>query len=195
MRLSPIVLLALLAGGCSNVHFPYVINVQQGNVVTPDMVAKLKPGMSRSQVRFILGTPLTEDLFRTDRWDYVYEFHKAGVLTEKRRVSLFFKGDSLERMEEVGMGADTASAALLQAAPPAQSGAGEQTPTGAETTVVPPLETPGTQQAPAPGKADKTEKATPLQLTPSTTLPQPATPTFPAESAAPAESSAPAQGQ
>ncbi len=191
MRLSPIVLLALLAGGCSNVHFPYVINVQQGNVVTPEMVAKLKPGMSRSQVRFILGTPLTVDLFRADRWDYVYEFHKAGVLTEKRRVSVFFKGDSLERVEEAGMGRDTAPATLLQAAPPAQPAA-EQTPTGAETTVVPPLGTPGTQQAPAPGKADKTKKTAPLQLTPSTTLPQPAAPTFPAE---PADSGAPPQGR
>ena len=189
MRLSPIVLLALLAGGCSNVHFPYVINVQQGNVVTPEMVAKLKPGMSRSQVRFVLGTPLTEDLFRADRWDYVYEFHKAGALTEKRRVSVFFKGDSLERVEEIGMGPDTAPATLLQAAPPARPAAAGQTPAGAETTVVPPLGIPGTQAAPAPGKTDKTA---PLRLTPATTLPQPATPNFPT---APAENNAPAQGQ
>lgn len=192
MRLSPIVLLALLAGGCSNVHFPYVINVQQGNAVTPDMVGKLKPGMSRSQVRFILGTPLTVDLFRADRWDYVYEFHKAGFLTEKRRVSVFFKGDSLKGVEEVGMGPNSAPATLLRAAPPAQPATTEQTPARAETTVVPPMGTPKAEAPPAPGKK---ENAAPLQLRPSTTLPQPATPTFPADSAAPAEGNAPAQGQ
>lgn len=189
MRLSPIVLLAVLAGGCTNVHFPYVINVQQGNVVTPEMVAKLKPGMSRAQVRFILGTPLTSDLFRTDRWDYVYEFHKAGVLKEKRRVSVFFKGDSLERVEEVGMSKDTAPASLSQSAAPAPPAAEQAPPTGAETTVVPPLGTPGSEPAPATAKP---ESSAPLQLTPSTTLPQSTTPTFPA---APADGSAPTQGQ
>lgn len=175
MRLSPIVFLALFAGGCANVHFPYVINVQQGNAVTPEMVAKLKPGMSRSQVRFILGTPLTVDLFRADRWDYMYEFHKAGVLTEKRRVSVFFKGDALERVEQVGMGKEAEPISPQQTASPPRPAATQAAPGGVATTVVAPMGAPNDEQAPAPAK----ENSTPLQLTPATTLNAPAPPSFP----------------
>lgn len=75
------------------------MNVQQGNALDPENVARLKPGLSRSQVRFLLGTPLLVDAFRTDRWDYVYLFYEAGTLTERKRVSLFFEGDTLARVE------------------------------------------------------------------------------------------------
>ncbi len=189
MRLSPIVLLALLAGGCANVHFPYVINVQQGNAVTPDMVAKLKPGMTRSQVRFILGTPLTVDMFRSNRWDYAYEFHQAGTLAKKRRVTVFFKGDALARVEEVDMGQDTAPANLLQSPPSTPSAAAGGAPAAAETSVVAPLGAPSPEKTPAP--AAMGSSAAPLQLTPATTLPAPATPAFPTEPAAPDSATAP----
>ena len=53
---------------------PYRIDVRQGNYVTQDMVAQLKPGMTREQVRFVLGTPLVADVFHSDRWDYIYRF-------------------------------------------------------------------------------------------------------------------------
>jgi outer membrane protein assembly factor BamE len=102
MRLSLFILSAVLAG-CSNVPMlplkPYRIDVQQGNYVTQDMVAKLRPGMTRSQVRFALGTPLVVDPFRTDRWDYFYMLHKAGELAERRVVTVVFKGDELLRIE------------------------------------------------------------------------------------------------
>lgn len=78
---------------------PYRIDIQQGNYVTQDMVAKLKPGMTRSQVRFALGTPLIVDPFRNDRWDYFYMMHRAGVLTEQRVVTAIFRGDELLRIE------------------------------------------------------------------------------------------------
>ncbi len=78
---------------------PYKIDIQQGNYVTQDMVAKLKPGMTRSQVRFALGTPLIVDPFRNDRWDYFYMMHKAGELTEQRVVTAIFRGDELLRIE------------------------------------------------------------------------------------------------
>ena len=63
----------LLLQGCGNIPIlpflkPYKIDIQQGNYVTQDMIAKLQPGMSRSQVRFALGTPLIVDPFRTDDW-------------------------------------------------------------------------------------------------------------------------------
>ena len=51
---------------------PYRIEIQQGNYVSQDMVAQLKPGMTKEQVRFVLGTPLVTDIFHADRWDYVY---------------------------------------------------------------------------------------------------------------------------
>jgi outer membrane protein assembly factor BamE len=98
---------ALLAGGCSQVSqlpaipalTPYRMDVQQGNVVTQEMVEKLRPGMTPSQVRFILGTPLVVDAFHKDRWDYVYRFSKRGTLQESRRIVIVFQDDKLARIE------------------------------------------------------------------------------------------------
>jgi outer membrane protein assembly factor BamE len=95
--------MALMLAGCSATSLvplkPYKIDIQQGNYVTQDMVAKLKPGMTRSQVRFALGTPLIIDPFRNDRWDYFYMMHKAGELTEQRVVTIVFSGNELLRIE------------------------------------------------------------------------------------------------
>lgn len=94
------VLFLSLAAGCSGGKIgPYRIDVQQGNALDQENVARLKPGLSRSQVRFLLGTPLVVDPFRTDRWDYVYQYRKAGALTEQKRITLFFDGDTLARIE------------------------------------------------------------------------------------------------
>ncbi|MCC6534863.1 MAG: outer membrane protein assembly factor BamE [Burkholderiales bacterium] len=78
---------------------PYRIDIQQGNVVTQDMVAKLKPGMTRQQVRYVLGTPPIVDAFHQDRWDYVYYLSKGGRVHEHRRLILLFEGDTLKRIE------------------------------------------------------------------------------------------------
>ena len=78
---------------------PHKIDIQQGNYVTQDMADKLKPGMTRAQVRFVLGTPLVVDPFRTDRWDYVYLYKKGGEVTEQRRFAVIFKDDKLVRLE------------------------------------------------------------------------------------------------
>jgi len=99
-----IILLMLLLAGCSGVPTlpgitPYKMDIQQGNYVTQQMVAKLKPGMTRPQVRFILGTPLIVDMFRTNRWDYVYIFEKRGRLTEQRKITVIFEDDKLARVE------------------------------------------------------------------------------------------------
>lgn len=93
---------ALALSACSYVPrivTEYRIDVQQGNVVDQEMVAQLKPGQTRDQVRFILGSPLLTDVFHTDRWDYLYSFQngRTGVL-EKRRLTVFFnKEGRLER--------------------------------------------------------------------------------------------------
>jgi len=74
----------------------YKIDVQQGNVLTQDMVAQLKPGQSREQVRFILGSPLIADIFHRDRWDYVYRFREGrSGQVQSRKFSVFFDGNGL----------------------------------------------------------------------------------------------------
>ncbi|MCL1825422.1 MAG: outer membrane protein assembly factor BamE [Betaproteobacteria bacterium] len=79
---------------------PYSIDVRQGNHIDEAMLAQLKPGMTREQVRFVLGSPLVIDVFHSDRWDYVYRF-KSGRTgkTEQRAVSVFFANDKLDRVE------------------------------------------------------------------------------------------------
>jgi len=78
---------------------PYKIDIQQGNVVSQAMVAKLKAGMTRAQVRFALGSPLIVDPFRTDRWDYVYLYQKQGKEAERRRITIIFEEDKLLRID------------------------------------------------------------------------------------------------
>lgn len=69
----------------------YRIDVQQGNVLTQEMVSQLRPGLSRDQVRFILGTPMLVDMFHSDRWDYVYRLQKGKTGdVETRKFSVFF---------------------------------------------------------------------------------------------------------
>ena len=96
-----ILLAALLVTGCSGKTLlaPYKMDIQQGNVVTHEMLARVQPGMTRSQVRFALGTPLVVDPFRQDRWDYVYLYMKQGVVTERRRIIVVFKDDKLVGFE------------------------------------------------------------------------------------------------
>ena len=75
--------------GCS---FPGVhkIDIQQGNVITQDMIDQLRPGMTTRQVRFIMGTPLITDTFHSDRWDYLYSIQTAGGTRRQERISLMF---------------------------------------------------------------------------------------------------------
>lgn len=96
-RLFAAVLASLLLGACSSVPrivTEYRIDVQQGNVLTQDMVSQLRPGLTRDQVRFVLGTPLLVDMFHADRWDYVYRLQKGRTgEVELRRFSVFFDGE------------------------------------------------------------------------------------------------------
>jgi outer membrane protein assembly factor BamE len=115
--------LLLLLAGCSATGIPGItphrIDIQQGNYVTQDMVAKLKPGMTRSQVRFAMGTPLIVDPFHSDRWDYVYVLQKQGRVAEHRRIVVVFKDDQLARIEgDVTPGKDASGAAPAAAAAP-----------------------------------------------------------------------------
>jgi outer membrane protein assembly factor BamE len=78
---------------------PYKIDIQQGNVVTPEAIEKLKVGMTRSQVGFILGTPLLADVFHGNRWDYVYYLRKGGRVGEERKVRLLFEDSKLKQID------------------------------------------------------------------------------------------------
>jgi outer membrane protein assembly factor BamE len=105
LRLIPFVL-ALTA--CTSVNVPlspYRIDVQQGNALGQEAVDKLKVGMTRSQVRFLLGTPMLVDPFHGSRWDYVYTYRASGKLTEEKRLTLVFNGDILASIEGEGVAA------------------------------------------------------------------------------------------
>lgn len=113
-------LAASLISGCSfdsvvGVVNPYRIDVRQGNHVDQDMVAQLKRGMTREQVRFVLGSPLVVDLFRKDRWDYVYRYVPGSRQAEQRVISVYFVDDRLDRVEgDVQAASDAAPSAPVE---------------------------------------------------------------------------------
>ncbi len=78
---------------------PYRVEIIQGNFVSREQVEALKPGMSRQQVREVLGTPLVTSLFHADRWDYVFTMRRAGVDAQQRKLAVFFKGEVFERAD------------------------------------------------------------------------------------------------
>lgn len=110
-----IALTGLLASGCSTpppIVNAYKIDIQQGNVLNQDMVAQLKPGQTRDQVRYVLGTPLLTDVFHQQRWDYVYRFQKGATgEVQTRRFSVFFDANGL--LERVQGDVDEASVTEL----------------------------------------------------------------------------------
>lgn len=103
MRIFLICLLSisLFSTGCSWIKFPGVhkVDIQQGNIVDQEMIDKLRPGMTKSQVRFVLGTPLVVDTFNQSRWDYFYSRVKSNGEKSQEQVTIFFDADDkLERM-------------------------------------------------------------------------------------------------
>ena len=92
----------------------YKIDIQQGNVLTQEMVAQLKPGQTRDQVRFLLGTPMVADIFHQQRWDYVYRYQSGRTGdVESRRFAVFFDADG--RLERVSGDAAVADVGELNA--------------------------------------------------------------------------------
>jgi outer membrane protein assembly factor BamE len=104
---------SLLVTGCSTVKdvsdaIPEALNrlplihrpdIQQGNVVSQETINKLKPGMSKSQVNYLLGTPMLVDVFHQDRWDYLYSMKVGNKEVTQERVALFFEDDRLIKIE------------------------------------------------------------------------------------------------
>jgi len=108
IRFATVAALALALSGCETwrTYMPdirqfgvYRLDINQGNFVTQDMVDKLKPGLSRPQVRQTLGTPLLTSAFHDARWDYVYQYWRNGRRVEHRQFTVFFVNDQLARWE------------------------------------------------------------------------------------------------
>ncbi|MEQ1813090.1 MAG: outer membrane protein assembly factor BamE [Candidatus Nitrotoga sp.] len=105
-----LIFVALLLSACGNTSTPrlpsftpHKMDIRQGNLITPAMREKLKPGMSRTQVRSILGTPLINDAMHQSRWDYVYRLEKNYKLVDQQHLILLFDNDRLKQIDDSGM--------------------------------------------------------------------------------------------
>jgi outer membrane protein assembly factor BamE len=124
---------------------PYRIEIQQGNFISQEMVSQLKLGMSKDQVRFVLGTPLITDSFHADRWDYVFRRQRVNsTVLEHRKITVFFEDGKLSRIEGDVVPAAQADADGVKAA---------------ETRPVLPPDMPDTHAVQAAGGAAKPESA------------------------------------
>lgn len=124
LALIAVLLTTLLSSGCV-----YRMTVQQGNFLDARQVVQVKEGMTRAQVRFLLGTPMLPDAFDRDRWDYLY-YLKVGRLqkAEEQRLTIYFTDDKVSRIENVGA--------------PTEVPATERAATDATTSATPPTATP-----------------------------------------------------
>jgi outer membrane protein assembly factor BamE len=102
-----IVLVSVLLASCSNfssylpTFTPYKVEIRQGNLITQEMRAKIKVGMSQSQVKAALGAPLISDPYHANRWDYFYSLEQQGESVGRQRLTLYFDKDVLKRIDDV----------------------------------------------------------------------------------------------
>lgn len=94
-----VLLSALSISACSipRLQFPgvYKVDIQQGNIITQEMIDQLRPGMTKRQVIFVMGTPLVRDPFDQDRWDYIYSYQPGGGIRGQEGVTMHFENDLL----------------------------------------------------------------------------------------------------
>jgi outer membrane protein assembly factor BamE len=116
---------AVALAGCNYVPqiTPYRMEIQQGNFLTQEMAAQLKPGMTKDQVRFVLGTPLLIDPFHANRWDYVFSrMRENSRELEQRRITVYFdNGGTLQRVEGDVVAAAAAKPSANSAKPLAEA--------------------------------------------------------------------------
>jgi outer membrane protein assembly factor BamE len=114
--------IAGILGGCSAVSqdgsllgivTPYRIDIVQGNVVTKEQLALVRPGMSRVQVRDLLGSPLLTDPFHADRWDYVFTILRPGTQPQRRALVAHFEGDRLLKIDAPDLPSEREFVALI----------------------------------------------------------------------------------
>lgn len=134
MRSTLLLLAAACLAGCTSMQSttdkwmglitPYRIDIMQGNVVTKELAALIKPGMSREQVRDLLGSPLLTSAFHADRWDYVFTLRRQGVEPQRRSVVAHFKDNKLARLEAPDLPSETEFVGSVR---PKRSGGAEPT--------------------------------------------------------------------
>ncbi|MDX1694993.1 MAG: outer membrane protein assembly factor BamE [Ketobacteraceae bacterium] len=95
-------LCCLAVSGCSNLRFPGVfrIDIGQGNIITADMIQKLKVGMTKRQVEYVMGSAMIQDPFTPERWDYVYSYETGEGAFVENKLSLYFEGERLQRIDD-----------------------------------------------------------------------------------------------
>ena len=130
--LLPLILLLKACGEMPKLEVPtldlaermsaYHLDVRQGNLITQEMVSQLKPGLTREQVRYVLGTPLVTDPFHGNRWDYVYRYDNGKGEIQQRNLSVYFEDNKLLRVGGDVTAADP-NAAVNPAEAPKQGGA------------------------------------------------------------------------
>jgi outer membrane protein assembly factor BamE len=128
MRINFILIpVSILLASCSEMAMPklftfspHKIEIRQGNLISQEMRERLKPGMTRLQVRAVLGTPLVSDPFHANRWDYVYRLEQSGKLVDNQHLTLYFDGDRLARIDDGGMPPLPAAAASSPVEPAAR---------------------------------------------------------------------------
>ena len=158
---------ALLASGCV-----YKMNIQQGNYLVAESVSQLKEGMTRSQVRFLLGTPMVPDAFDDDRWDYYYFFSSQKFKEPlKRRLTVYFEDDKVLRYENLGVPTQADLAQLERDLRKAQSETKNKKQGFWSRTFG--QKDPATEASPAPAPTSEAEKA-PDPVPPSAPSPAPA---------------------
>lgn len=129
-RIGTVLLAALCLGGCSSLQSagksvsgmakviqPYKIDIVQGNVVTREQLAVLRPGMPKAAVQDVLGTSLLTSVFHADRWDYVFTLRSQGAEPQSRRVTVFFKNDVVDRIEADELPSETEFVSSLKSTP------------------------------------------------------------------------------
>lgn len=100
-----LVAVSVLLASCSENSWlksfaPYKMEIRQGNLISPEMRERIRVGMSRQQVSSALGSPLIADVYHANRWDYIYRFEAKGRLVEEHRLTVYFKGDFVSRIED-----------------------------------------------------------------------------------------------
>lgn len=90
----------VLLASCGLLPKPYRIDIAQGNKFDQTQIAQLKTGMSENQVKYLLGTPMIQDIFHPDRWDYVYSLKPGKGKAEQKRLTLYFKNGILAQIQQ-----------------------------------------------------------------------------------------------
>jgi len=126
---------SLLLSGCV-----YRMAVQQGNYLDARQVVQVKEGMTRAQIRFLLGTPMLPDAFNRDRWDYLYTLNMGdGSAVTRQRLTIFFDDDKVSRIENAGAPTEVpADPSAAPAAPTPPSSPAAPSPPAATSTEAPP---------------------------------------------------------